>query len=71
MSVDQAIERVRLFRIAKGWTVNKFATEAGVTESTLRKIDDDDWNPERKTLLKLERVMAKNPIEITPQSAAQ
>lgn len=67
MSIDQAIERVRQFRVAKGWTVNRFAVEAGVTESTLRKIDDDGWNPERKTLLKLEAVMAKNPIEVTPQ----
>jgi transcriptional regulator with XRE-family HTH domain len=58
MSVDQAIERVRAFRIEKGWTINRFAVRAGVTESTLRKMDDPNWNPERQTLKKLEAVMA-------------
>jgi ribosome-binding protein aMBF1 (putative translation factor) len=62
MSVDQAIERVRKFRAEKGWTINRFATKAGVTESTLRKIDDPDWNPERRTLKKLEAVMAEDTI---------
>lgn len=59
MSIDQAINQVRAFRIAKGWSINKFATEAGVAEATLRKIDDPAWNPERRTLKRLEAVMAE------------
>jgi transcriptional regulator with XRE-family HTH domain len=58
MSINQTLERVREFRQRKGWTLSKFAREAGLRESTIRKMDDDSWNPEIRTLQKLEAVIA-------------
>jgi ribosome-binding protein aMBF1 (putative translation factor) len=59
MFTQKAIERVRKFRQRKGWTINKLATRAGVTESTIRMMDEPTWNPEAKTLKKLEGVIAE------------
>lgn len=57
MSIEQTITRVRAFRAFKSWTVSRFAAEAGIGESAIRKMDDPDWNPEAKTLKRLEAVI--------------
>jgi ribosome-binding protein aMBF1 (putative translation factor) len=57
MLTEQAIQRVRQFRQTKGWTLSKFAREAELRESTIRKMDEPDWNPEHRTLAKLEAVV--------------
>jgi ribosome-binding protein aMBF1 (putative translation factor) len=57
MLTEQAIQRVRTFRSEKGWTLSKLAREAGLRESTIRNMDADDWNPETRTLAKLEAVV--------------
>jgi ribosome-binding protein aMBF1 (putative translation factor) len=57
MSINQTLERIRKFRTDKGWSINKLAKTAGVAEATLRKIDDDNWNPETRTLQRLEAVV--------------
>jgi ribosome-binding protein aMBF1 (putative translation factor) len=54
MSIIQTLERIRTFRQQKGWTLSKFAREAELRESTIRKMDEPGWNPEIKTLAKLE-----------------
>lgn len=56
MLVDQAIENVRSFAIAKGWSRWKLATEAGLHQNTLRYFDREDWNPRVETLRKLEAI---------------
>lgn len=57
MLTEQAINRVREFRKSRGWSLSLFARAAGLKESTIRKMDSDDWNPETKTLAKLEAVV--------------
>jgi ribosome-binding protein aMBF1 (putative translation factor) len=57
MSIIQTLERIRTFRQQKGWTLSKFAREAELRESTIRKMDEPGWNPEIKTLAKLEAVV--------------
>lgn len=51
---NQAIRQVRSFRAKSGWSLNKLAKRAGLRESTIRNIDDPEWNPEFETLKKLE-----------------
>jgi ribosome-binding protein aMBF1 (putative translation factor) len=53
-SFNRAIQKVRAFRTKKGWTLNRFAKEVGLRESTIRYMDDPDWRPEFDTLRKLE-----------------
>ncbi|MGL4966135.1 MAG: helix-turn-helix domain-containing protein [Inquilinus sp.] len=57
MTVDTAIQRVREFRRSQGWALNRLATAAGLRESTIRKLDADDWNPTADTLRALEQVV--------------
>lgn len=56
-SAVSAVGRVRAWRVAKGWTIHKFAGLADVSEATLRGIDGDDWNPTFRTMLKLEALI--------------
>lgn len=57
MLIEQAIQRVRAFRKERGWNLSQFAREAGLKESTIRKMDEPSWNPEINTLRKLEAVI--------------
>lgn len=57
--VTQSIARIRAFRLAKGWTINRMAREAGLTESSIRNMDRPDWNPESRTLERLEATILK------------
>ncbi|MEC4591641.1 helix-turn-helix transcriptional regulator [Nitrospirillum amazonense] len=59
MLIDQAIERVRSYRRAQGWSILRLAKEAGMTESTIRHLDRDDWSPNADTLRRLERIVPK------------
>lgn len=54
MDIEKNIRRIRDYRHHKGWSVSKLASEAGLGESTIRKIDDDDWNPTAETIAALE-----------------
>lgn len=57
MMIDQTIERVRAYRRHQGWSILRFAKEAGMGESTIRNMDHDDWSPTADTLRRLERVI--------------
>ncbi len=57
MLTTQAIERVRAFRKAKGWNLSQLARAADLRESTIRNMDEKNWNPEVRTLAKLEAVV--------------
>lgn len=57
MSIIQTIERVRSFAALRGWTRSRFAKEANVQKTTLRHFHNEDWNPTRETLEKLESVI--------------
>ena len=59
MLIEQSILRVRSFRIEKGWTIHRLAREAKLPDSTIRKMDHDDWNPTAETLSTLEAVVAR------------
>jgi len=58
MDIRQNIDRIRTFRQERGWSVSRLAKAAGLRESSIRKIDSEDWNPESKTLAKLEEAIA-------------
>ena len=58
MFTEQAIQRVRAFRVKNGWTIHRLAREARLPDSTIRKMDRDDWNPTAETLSRLEAVVA-------------
>lgn len=55
--IDSSIHRVRSYRIAQGLSINGLAAKAGLSESTIRRMDSPDWNPTRETLQALERVV--------------
>ncbi|HVJ44653.1 MAG TPA: helix-turn-helix transcriptional regulator [Dongiaceae bacterium] len=57
MFIAKSIEKIRAFRVSRGWTLSKLAREAGLRESSIRDLDRDSWNPESKTLRKLETII--------------
>lgn len=59
-TVDAILERVRAFRRARGWSINRLAGEAGMPESTIRDMDAADWSPTVATLRKLEALIPKS-----------
>jgi len=54
---DDSIDRIRAWRKSAGWSINRLGSECGLNESTLRDIDNPDWNPRAETLRKLEAVI--------------
>lgn len=57
MMIDRTIERIRAYRAHRGWSILRFAKEAGIGESTIRRLDDPEWSPTVDTLRRLERVV--------------
>jgi ribosome-binding protein aMBF1 (putative translation factor) len=57
MDIRQNIDRIRAFRQVMGWSLSRLAREAGLRESSIRSIDTADWNPESKTIARLEGVI--------------
>jgi transcriptional regulator with XRE-family HTH domain len=57
MLIDAAIARIRAYRQAQRWSVNRLATEARIGESTIRRLDSPDWNPATETLRRLEAII--------------
>jgi ribosome-binding protein aMBF1 (putative translation factor) len=55
--IARSIERIRRYRVHKRWSLNRLATEAGLRESSIRKMSEADWNPESKTLAMLEAII--------------
>lgn len=68
MLIDQSIARVRAYRQAKGWSILRLAKEAGLGESTIRRLDSADWCPTAGTLRQLESVI---PADFTPQEPVE
>ena len=56
-SIDIGIERIRQYRLSQGITKSRLATLAKVSEGILRGMDEEEWNPTRQTLKKLEKVI--------------
>lgn len=52
-TIDAAVNRIRAWRRANGLSPSRLAAEAGLSEMTTRRIDDD-WKPNLETLRKLE-----------------
>jgi len=67
MIVNDSIQRIRAFAASMKWSRNRIATEAGIAESTIRNIFEDDWNPRVETLRQLEKVI---PDDFTPPAEA-
>lgn len=57
MFVDQILNRIRLFRRHGGYSVLGFANLTGASETALRVIDTNEWNPTVSTIRKCEAVI--------------
>jgi transcriptional regulator with XRE-family HTH domain len=67
VSVAALIARIRAWRVQSNIAPSRFAEEAGVSESSLRGIDQPGWNPTVRTLEKLE---AQIPADWHPATPA-
>jgi transcriptional regulator with XRE-family HTH domain len=50
-------QRVRIARIARGWTQRELATEAGLLERTVSLVERDHTTLRDKTIFKLSRAL--------------
>lgn len=57
---DDAIARIKAFAAYKGWSKTQLAAESGLRDTTLRNFHLPTWNPTRKTMNKIERII---PVE--------
>lgn len=57
MSVQNSIFRIRSFAKARGLSRRALADLAGIGDTTIRNIDEPDWNPTADTLRKLEAII--------------
>ncbi|MFD2232789.1 helix-turn-helix domain-containing protein [Phaeospirillum tilakii] len=57
MTIAQTLLRIRAFAAQPGWTKTRLAREAGLHDTRLRHMDDDGWNPTRRTIEALESVI--------------
>lgn len=60
MSISDVIARIRAYRLAKGWSILRLGTEAGIGESTIRKMDRPEWNPTKEVLSRIEAIIPKD-----------
>lgn len=70
IGVDAAIARIRAFATSKGWRKSRLATEAGMSDTTLRNFDDPAWSPTADTLRRLEAIIPEG-FDREPVEAAQ
>jgi hypothetical protein len=63
-TINSVIERVVAFAAAQGWPKSRFAKEADLHDTTLRKFGRADWNPTARVLQRLEEVI---PPSFCPQ----
>lgn len=69
---DAVIARLHAWASANGWTKSRFASEAGLVDTTLRNFGTPGWNPTRDTLRKLEATVPEHwqPGDPVPAAAA-
>lgn len=60
LHIDKSISVIRHYKKLNNWGCNKLANEAGLRESTIRDVDDPEWNPTAATIRKLEGIIPKN-----------
>lgn len=70
--IESSVARIRAFARARGYSLNGLAEFAGLSESTIRHLYAEDWNPTRNTLRKLEAVVSTDfePC-VTPSSKSE
>jgi hypothetical protein len=56
-TVEAAVARIRSWRHLNKIPPSRFASEAGVSETVTRDMDTPGWNPTRRNLRKLERLV--------------
>lgn len=56
-NIESVISRIRSFAAFKGWSKREYARNAKIQDTTLRDFDKPDWNPTRKTLRRMEKVI--------------
>lgn len=57
MHIEAAIDRVRAFAAAEGWSCHRLAKAAGLSWQTVANMQSQDWSPSYKTLRKLESLI--------------
>lgn len=58
-NVDIEIIRIRQFVREKGWSKLGFAKLIGVTDHTIKRLFEDDFNPTLSTLRRMQSVIPK------------
>lgn len=56
-SIESTINRIREYQKASGLTKFRLSCLAGIAEGSLRRLDDDDWNPTADTLRAIEAII--------------
>ncbi|HXJ31418.1 MAG TPA: helix-turn-helix transcriptional regulator [Gemmatimonadales bacterium] len=59
--------QVRRYRLRQAWTQDELATRAGISRSTLLKIEAGDHQPHPPTIRKLARALAVDPVQLTTE----
>lgn len=58
VKIDHVVQRIRVYAFAvKGWTKKELASQAKISENSLRNIHDPKWNVSLDTLRDLESVI--------------
>jgi ribosome-binding protein aMBF1 (putative translation factor) len=57
--VHAIIRKTRKLAALPGWSAMRVSREATLSKNALRSLDTDDFNPEARTLIQLERLLAK------------
>ena len=72
MDVKSIMDRVRAYRLQEGLTKVAYAELAGLAgDTTIRSIDDPEWNPTLKTLSALAAVIPPDWAPEAPTIAAE
>lgn len=70
-TIPAVIARLRAWAAENRWSKTRFAAEAGLQDTTLRRFHESDWNPTREILCKLESVVPASwqigqPVPVKP-----
>jgi len=58
---------VRAKRVARFWTQNQLAREAGISQKALSKIENDEVEPRFSTIIRLAKALGVDPSQLVDE----
>ena len=58
---------VRAKRVARFWTQKQLASEAGISQKALSKIENDEVEPHFSTIIRLAKALGVDPSELVDE----